>query len=967
MGGVIYAQPTVTNSDATSISTDKYYYLRNRGRSMNYLNERYDGYMALSSTITDYWVTYIIRFEADGNNYKVKLWNDKYLTNTDGSGQAVYAGDEAISVSASYTADNQWAFKNLSNNLYFNGNDGNFVYWGSTQDVGNGSYYVEETDLTDAQFTEAVEALQIVTFNVTKLDGSTTSSIGYFLAGTTPVVPVDAVENLADYTFTQDGDNYNFVASSQLSTDFANAKWYNMVIRSYNNYVAYSTNEPYGVNKSATRAQLASAPYQWALIGDMTNGVKMVNKETGESYTLTANGSNAVLREGQVTWDIDVNNNTVTIDGQAHKGFVLKVAGSDNNYINQNGGDGGTFQFWDNGNAKNDQGSTMFFIEAPELQTYNVTYNVKYDGNTVASAVSAFEEGATIGSNIPSELNRDYVALTPAWDANQTVNADTEVEVIATWSGPALSTSVETANWQNLAIRSTWYVTSDNKDTDGALKTVNANAIGLVEDAYQWALVGDPYHIQLFNKAETSNFGYSEAAQVNSGIPGFQDDPSYWTLKRSTNGDVPTGSFVLNVYGTNLYINQFGGAGGSLKFWNSAANIGDAGSAFTIFDVPTNFAEYVTSEIAPYFEASGKYFVLNDAAKTASGYDEAYKTNCPFEDYKSMKDKLPTVLANLSNYVLPETGYFRLKNNNYDSYMGLKATTVYGNYTAEADVNGAPTIVRLTKNAGSEYAIAIQGQYLQALTQSQNVPLSADPAFFKPGIQTPGQVSFSVEGEGYTYTHCAGGGTVVGWLLNAAASQWTLEDATSIDIALTESDSHTYATLCVPFGVTLPDGVDAYVISSVGDRAQTEKLEGKDIPAGTAVILRGESAVTSISATIKDDIDAFAGTNALQGSYTEKTLGTNDLVLGISATTGIGFYKKAGENPVLGANKAYLPISSESPVKSFALSFDDVPTGISETVNGLSVNGKCFDLSGRKVSHPAKGLYIKGGRKIVVK
>ncbi len=955
-----WAQPTVTNSDATSISTDKYYYLRNRGRGMKYLNERYDGYMALSSTISDYWITYIIRFEADGDNFKVKLWNDKYLTTAESSA-AVYSGDDAISVSASYTAANQWAFKNLTNNLYFNGNADNFVYWGGSQDAGNGSYYVEETDLTNEDFQAAVEALKVVTFNITKLDGTTTSSTGFFLAGTTPVVPVDAVENLADYTFTEDGNNYNFEASSQLSTNFASAKWYNMVIRSANNYVSYSTNEPYGVNKEATKAQLASAPYQWALIGDMTNGVKMVNKATGSTYTLTVNGSNAVLREGQVTWDIDVNNNTVTIDGQAHKGFVMKVAGSENNYINQNGGNDGTFQFWNNGGAKNDQGSTMFFIEAPELQTYNVTYNVKYNGNTVASSVSAFEEGATIGSNIPSELNRDYVTLTPAWDASQTVNADTEVDVTATWSGPALSASVETANWQNLAIRSNWYVTSDNVDGDGALKTVNANAIGLVDNAYQWALVGDPYHIQLFNKAETNNFGYSEAAQVNQGIPGFQAEPSYWTLKPSTNGDVPTGSFVLNVYGTNLYINQFGGEGGSLKFWNSGANIGDAGSAFTIFDVPTNFATYV-ADLAPYFEATG-YFSLKDEVKNDAEWSTDLKTTCTFTQYKKLRDAVDA-LSYPGSYILPETGYYRLKNNNYSSYMGLKATTVYGNYTAEADVNGAPTIVKLTKNEDSEYSIAIQGKYLQALTQSTNVPTADVAAFFKPGVQTPGKVSFSVSGEGFTYTHCAGGGAVVGWELNADASLWTLEDATSINIALNDvGDGYTYATLYVPFGVTLPadGGVDAYVISTNSSNHATTVNIGKNIPAATPVILRGTA--TSVTATINDDATATIGTNLLQGTYTKRTLGENDVVLGNSATTGIGFYKSSAD---LGANKAYLV--SGSSVKSFVLDFDDDATGIEKTLSDSPLKGEnIYNLAGQRIQKMQKGLYIVNGKKVLVK
>lgn len=45
----------------------------------------------------------------------------------------------------------------------------------------------------------------------------------------------------------------------------------------------------------------------------------------------------------------------------------------------------------------------------------------------------------------------------------------------------------------------------------------------------------------------------------------------------------------------------------------------------------------------------------------------------------------------------------------------------------------------------------------------------------------------------------------------------------------------------------------------------------------------------------------------------------------------------------------------------------DGPTAVEEVVNDKSSNGEWFDLSGRKVNRPAKGLYIKDGRKIIVK
>jgi hypothetical protein len=46
---------------------------------------------------------------------------------------------------------------------------------------------------------------------------------------------------------------------------------------------------------------------------------------------------------------------------------------------------------------------------------------------------------------------------------------------------------------------------------------------------------------------------------------------------------------------------------------------------------------------------------------------------------------------------------------------------------------------------------------------------------------------------------------------------------------------------------------------------------------------------------------------------------------------------------------------------------DQVTSGIREIVNSKSVNSKYYDLQGRRVSQPAKGLYLRDGRKVIVK
>lgn len=44
----------------------------------------------------------------------------------------------------------------------------------------------------------------------------------------------------------------------------------------------------------------------------------------------------------------------------------------------------------------------------------------------------------------------------------------------------------------------------------------------------------------------------------------------------------------------------------------------------------------------------------------------------------------------------------------------------------------------------------------------------------------------------------------------------------------------------------------------------------------------------------------------------------------------------------------------------------EAPTAIEETVKDKSSDGDWYDLSGRKVTHPTKGLYIKDGHKVIV-
>lgn len=71
----------------------------------------------------------------------------------------------------------------------------------------------------------------------------------------------------------------------------------------------------------------------------------------------------------------------------------------------------------------------------------------------------------------------------------------------------------------------------------------------------------------------------------------------------------------------------------------------------------------------------------------------------------------------------------------------------------------------------------------------------------------------------------------------------------------------------------------------------------------------------------------------------------------------------------LSATKAYFSVSGATEAKTITMTVDGEATGIATIENG-EVNfhsGKIFDLSGREVKNPARGIYIVGGKKVMIK
>lgn len=174
------------------------------------------------------------------------------------------------------------------------------------------------------------------------------------------------------------------------------------------------------------------------------------------------------------------------------------------------------------------------------------------------------------------------------------------------------------------------------------------------------------------------------------------------------------------------------------------------------------------------------------------------------------------------------------------------------------------------------------------------------------------------------------------------------------------------------------DDIEVYTASVEGDQLKMNKVtttqEGHVvIPAETAVILRKDHATDGIIELQEydGDVSSIEGTNALEGvdDVTSQEINYDYYVLSYGQE-GLGFYINSSAK--LAAHKAYIKLSNSS-ARAFTLNFsdDDTPsdaTGIKEIETVVDTDA-IFDLSGRKVNNGnvRSGIYIKGGKKIMIK
>ena len=154
-----------------------------------------------------------------------------------------------------------------------------------------------------------------------------------------------------------------------------------------------------------------------------------------------------------------------------------------------------------------------------------------------------------------------------------------------------------------------------------------------------------------------------------------------------------------------------------------------------------------------------------------------------------------------------------------------------------------------------------------------------------------------------------------------------------------------------------------FKVALSGDKLTMHEVEDRIVDEGTAVVLKSTgNPVMTLTAdrenTVKYDL---IGVNDPEGKENDGTF----YVLNYTEEDGVGFYKLDSEGKV-GLGKAYLTYDDGGgDARGFFL-FNDA-TGIESVSLNDGENGEVYDLQGRRVAQPGKGLYIVSGKKYIKK
>ena len=742
---------------------------------------------------------------------------------------------------------------------------------------------------------------------------------------------------------------------------------------------------------------------------------------------LNANGFSLVqtgdaLFQIMAPTDIDPNASKTETEGaaQGKHCFFIKSKDSEvgNAYLSWNSGRVNAFGFGAYGNARF---ALIPVTTEGTVTNYEVTFALKEGENTLSTSTSRAWEGETADVSAINNYSTALFDLTHSYEDTKvsSTNKNFTCTLTPKSNTPIELSSASNRKWYSLQTRKSVYDAGQLVADGDAVKCHGAGFNAADIASYEqfenglWCFEQSGGGVKIFNKGKKQ---YLKSPGPDTGDKAtFDATGTVYYMGSESDGTFNLNTGIVNSYvgshNKSVVISGSNHTGEYLSAWKDASSHNDPGSTFTPTSVDD--AKILAIGSAAFGKTTPERSYKENGVLKKGCYDADAKASVSAATtFAEMETRVNAAAVNVS----PEEGaYYLIRNVNcgaYGSdsegkkkYLTTTEITCDINGDVQTSVNGDLGIKRLEGTSAFvprlwQFKKAADGKYnlLNANTNSyvnvasmlpkDNQDLKDAYTIYTTDVAFSGAnnvnndnttmfviSSSNATGENkllnaygnYIYGTEEGVGT---WKDNAdAGNYWQFIKVTEVPLNIAAND---YTTLCLPFNVQLPEGtaVKAYYASqAAGDVLKLTEITGI-IPANEGVILHNtsEAEAANINLTITTE-EATLTENKLKGVTAKREGYTklNNYVL--AAKNGAtGFYK--AKFTAIVANKAYLPVANVQGVQGvmMAFSFGDEVTGIDNVNASAPAAKKYYDLQGRRVLYPAKGIFVtEDGQKVLFK
>ncbi|MCH5181745.1 MAG: hypothetical protein J1F06_03850 [Prevotellaceae bacterium] len=732
----------------------------------------------------------------------------------------------------------------------------------------------------------------------------------------------------------------------------------------YNYYVSPAAGYADGSGfllSNATKAY--SNDLLWCIVGDEENGYKFYNHGAGTTKILGVTGSEASARTNMYDEASVPEGVTTTFDfttsGYQTGNVAIKKHGTANDYFNRRGS---YLALWNSTGAKgNDQGSAFSFTSvADELRS--IVAQLAIDNANVAY-FKLSDEKIQLIQNAVSGITSDVSC--------------TEISELQEYLNTTERTNTEIANETKVLIGNLLHTTRYMGIKSGS----NNTQVGS-PTATSWTTVWtlkktDDGRYKFYNEDVNKYVGAIPSANNTPiGLVDSEDEAMAYTLSASTKvGYCRIADLTFGESGRqNFHMVDWDG----VVRWNESADA----SQFIIYNFTDETASAWSETLISSIEESvGKVgypkstqeletalanLKSNKTSRTAYHAVEEALTAAPLIYPEA--DKFYTIrnAKQASEYLVED--YDVLQEGNYS----LHSTTLAGNavpslWKFEQMTDEGKTNLYNIKNANSGLYMskANFGYVMRLLPKTETI--GEFNLFAKTWVDVNGAVNlYDPTNDGTaTVNYGRNDGLVVSWKMSGYQNNFFIEEATELPVTIGSSG---YATLNLPFAVTIPEGVTAYTAEDNDDVVALSAIEDGVIPAGTPVILTAEPETYNFPIAYDNSSNALR--TVLSGTTVPETINSSATAYILKdGQSGIGFYLVTSESDrTLPANKAYLG-STSTAVESKRLSINGNVTGLGSVETAPEADAEVYyDLSGRVVAYPSHGVYVKrSGEKVFIK